>query len=348
VNDREIATLIWLGIGLALALRNAEIRGAIWDMAKHAVHPKLLAPVVAFAGWVGGLVFLAHPVGLWETDVRNDTIAWFLTVGVGLLFSLQRVREDGFFRKTVRRAFAFTVFIEAFMNLGVLPLPVELVLLPAVTGVTVLATFTEGKPEHRPVHTLANRALVVIGTAGFVYVVVRVAADFDAGHTVRALALPVWLTLGSLPFVYVFALLAEYEQAFLRIDSHTDDPVKRRRAKWALVRAAHIRTAEVGGFALHWISDLAAAESRREARGIARRWRKTWRSERHADRMTDARVYMEEWLTQTDPTLQEVWADSVQRSWDRLDGEQRATLKADAIDRAADPDAAEAVRSLPD
>jgi hypothetical protein len=64
--------------------------------------------------------------------------------------------------------------------------------------------------------------------------------------------------------------------------------------------------------------------------------------------MADARVYMEEWLTEANPTLQEMWADSVQRSWDHLDREQRATLKAAALRQASDAAAAEEIRSLPD
>ena len=235
MNDREIAALIWLGIGLAVALRNSDLRASMWEIVKAAAHPKLLGPVLAFAGWIVVLVVVARTVGLWETDVLNDTVAWFVTVGLGLLFSLKKVTENGFWRKTVRRAVALIVFLEAFMNLSVLSLPAEMVLLPVITVLTLLAAFSEGKAEYGPARSLANRVLAVIGACGFVYVVVRVATDFDAGHTVRALALPVWLTIGSLPFVYVFGLVAEYEQAFLRINLHTDDPVKRRRAKWALV-----------------------------------------------------------------------------------------------------------------
>lgn len=336
MNNREVATLIWLAVGLALALRRSELRTLLLSLVKDAVG--LLVPLVLFACWIGGLVVLAHAVGLWEADVRNDTVVWFLTVGVGLLFSLKKVTEPRFFRNAAGRAFALTVFVEAFMNLGVFSLPVELVLLPVITSLAVLALFTE----------LANRVLAVIGACAFVYVLVRVATDFDAGHTFRALSLPVWLTIGSLPFVYAFGLVAEYEQAFRRIDFRTDDRVKRRRAKLALIQAAHFRVAELGGFAMHWISDLAGAESSVEARAIARRWRKAWRAEQHAQRMDDARAYMEQWLTQTDPAMQDIWADTVHRSWDRLDREQRATLKAEAADRASNGAVAGAIRSLPD
>lgn len=102
MNDREIATLIWLGIGLALAVANSDLRASIWEIVKAAVHPKLLGSVLAFAGWIVALVVFAYAVGLWESDVLTDTVAWFVTVGLGLLFSLKKVTEDGFWRTTLR------------------------------------------------------------------------------------------------------------------------------------------------------------------------------------------------------------------------------------------------------
>jgi hypothetical protein len=104
---------------------------------------------------------------------------------------------------------------------------------------------------------------------------------------------------------------------------HGDDPAQHRRAKRALVRTANVRAAEVGEFAGHWIWDLASAESSAHARSVMQRWRKTWRSERHTERMSSARASMREWLTQTDSTLAEIHADALRRSWTRLDCEQR-------------------------
>jgi hypothetical protein len=347
VNNREKATLIWLAIALAAALTQAEIRESLWACVKAFASIKIVGPLLALAGWTIGLVVIAHSVGLWEADVRNDTVYWFLTIGLAFVFSLKKVTEGGFFRKTTRRALALTAFVEGFSNLAVFGLALELVLLPFVTFLAVLLVVSESKEEYAPVRRLLNGLLTIVGVCVLVYVAVRVAGDFDASHTLRALALPVWLTIGSVPFVYVFAVLVGYEQAFMRIDLHTDDPTHSRRAKRALLRAANLRAAEVGGFTRHWISDLASAESTADARAVMRRWRKTWRTELHAERIEDARAYMEEWLTQDEPALAEIHADALRRSWDRLDHEQRATLKAERL-RVAPRTVADDLRALPD
>jgi hypothetical protein len=347
VNNREAATLIWLGIALGCAVSRRDFRSHLWDLAKQLAHPRSLGPLLAYMAWMVGGVVVAHRAGLWRPDLRNDTIGWFLTVGIGLLFALRKA-EDDFLRRTLRSAAALTVFIEVVMNLGVYSFPVEFFLLPFVTCFVLIAAFSEGKPEHKSAHGCLGFLLGVVGLVGFVYVAVRVTTDFDAGHTVRALALPIWLTIASLPFVYAFGLLAEYQSAFLRIDSHTDDAAHRSRAKWALLRAAHVRASELRGFAGHWIWDLTAAKSSADARAVMQRWRSTWRAERHAARVSDARAFMRAWVTETNPTLAEIHADALRRSWERLTGQQRVALKAEGVQLAPNAALAAAVRGLAD
>jgi hypothetical protein len=336
MNNRETATLIWLGIALAVLLMKADLRSALWDFVKLSVRPSILGLVAALAAWTFGLVALADAVGLWEDDLRNETIVWLITVGIALLFSLRRVAEDGFFRRTVRRAVSVTVFVEVFVNLAVFSLPVELLLLPALSFVTMLAAVSERQAEHAPVHRLANAVLAMAGLGFAVYVAVRLAGDFDAESIGRAFLLPVWLTLGAIPVAYLVGLWSAYRHAFIRIRCAADDPAGARRAKWALLRAAHVRAAEVGGFAGHWIRDLATAESRGAARTVAKRWRKAWRAERRADRLIDARASMRLWLAEDNPTLAEIHRDALRRIWDGLDPEQRETLEAEDFVSLAD------------
>jgi hypothetical protein len=140
-----------------------------------------------------------------------------------------------------------------------------------------------------------------------------------------------------MPLIFIVGLWSAYEQAFLRIDFRADDPAQRRRAKRALLRAAHVRASVVGGFAGHWIWDLSSAESSAEAHAVMRRFRKTWRAGCHAERVQDARAHMDGWLTRDNPALAEIHADALRRSWERPDREQRETLKAEGLRQANNP-----------
>jgi hypothetical protein len=157
--------------------------------------------------------------------------------------------------------------------------------------------------------------------------------------------LPVWLTIGVMPLIYVVGLWSAYEQAFVRIGFATDDPASWRRAKRALMGAAKWRAADVGGFAGHWIHDLADAESSEAARVVMQRFRASWRSERHAERMSNARANLDLWLDESDETLAEIHWDALRRSWERLNPNQRATLRDEASRLSRGNDA---LRTLPD
>jgi hypothetical protein len=187
----------------------------------------------------------------------------------------------------------------------------------------------------------------ILGVVLIVYGIVKLAEDFDAGHTLRTLALPVWLTFGVLPFIYIVGLWSAYQQAFVRISLHADDDVHRRRAKRALLRAANLRPAELGGFAIHWISDLTSADSDEAARTLMRRWRRTWRAEARDFNMEDAWDAITHWLDQTDPALAGVVEDAVRRSWDRLDREQREALREQGTGLADSEAQRDVLRGLP-
>jgi hypothetical protein len=92
---------------------------------------------------------------------------------------------------------------------------------------------------------------------------------------------------------------------------------------------------------------LASAESDEAARAVMQRWRATWRAEPHSERLRDAREYINEWLTATEPARRDLCADTLRRSWERLDNDQRAALKAEGL-RRAPRRLADAVRALPE
>jgi hypothetical protein len=347
VNNREIATAVWLSIGLLACFRSRDIRRSLWQTVKLLGHWKVAGPLVLLLGWTAALVADASEIGVWDPDLRGAAITWLIAVGVPLLLSLDRVHEDNFFLRTARRAVAGTVFVEAFVNLVVLPLPLELIVVPVATFLGMLVAFSEGKEEYAPAYAVFAVLSSALGFGVLIFAAVGVASDFHPGHTLRALALPVWLTLGAIPYVYVFGLVALYESAFLRIDFQTEDATARRRAKRALVRAAHVRAATLGGFAGHWIRDLAEADSPAAAKHLMRRWRRTWRIEDAAERLEVAREYMTEWLGHDDPDLGEVFADAFTDAWHQLDTHQRKTLKAEGLRMACKADSAR-LEALPD
>lgn len=285
----------WLAIGLAAALTNREVRQSLLGVFKAFLAPKVLGVILALAGWTVVLCLLGHALGLWESGVLNDTVLWFPTVGMAFLFSLERVTAGRFLRRTAKRAVGVTALVEGFANLETFGLGVELVFVPTLIVLGAMLVISEGRAEYAPARSCLSGLQTVAGWVVLLFVAVRLGTDFEAAHTARALALPVWLTIGTVPFIYALALVTEYEKAFVRIGFHTDDPSSGRRAKRALLRAANVSVRELGGFGGHWIGDLASASTDAEARVLMKRWRATWREERRSEALRDAHEGMEDW-----------------------------------------------------
>jgi hypothetical protein len=108
----------------------------------------------------------------------------------------------------------------------------------------------------------------IVGTVILVYVALRLAVDldhFDPAYGAQVVALPVWLTLGSLPFIYGLGLYAAYDKAFTMLSFHADDRRQVRRAKLALMLRLHIRARLVGEFNMPWQHELLATPAFRAA-----------------------------------------------------------------------------------
>jgi hypothetical protein len=349
VNNREKATLIWLAALLLYMLSRPDLRESVLGVLKALVQPAVFGCLLLLAGWTVGVVVVLHRIGLWEPDVRNDTVAWSLTVGFGFFMSIQEVKKPGYFIRAIRRATGLTGFVTVFVNLAVFSLPGELILLPVVTFLVLLAAVAKTDPEHAPALKLVNLLLSALGIFCVVHVGVNLVDALQADHTVRALFLPLWLTLGALPLIYAVGLYSEYEQAFLRIDLHADaDPNAARRARRALLRAAHLNVRNLGGFAGRWIHDVATAESKAEARRVMRSWKRNWRRERYEQNFRSAQSSVQDWLEQDDSVIADIHLSVLERQWEELDHLQRAEIKAEALSGPAKDERAKAVAELPD
>lgn len=277
LNNREWAALFWLLAALAWALSRRTIRSSLRDVVRHFLHPKILLPIVAMVAYVGALVRVGWQFRLWSPNVIKETIIWFFASGFILLMNLDRAsREQGFFRRAALRTLEVTVFIEFFMNLFVLSLPAELILQPIIALLVLLSLVAAREEQYRTVRRLVDVLLAIIGLSLAAFALVQLFRQWDQlDATARLLefALPVWLTLGLLPFIYALSVWAAYELAFIRIDWAARDRPSRWRAKLALITVLHGRTRELSAFAGYWPQQAASAGSFTGARSVIRKFR---------------------------------------------------------------------------
>jgi hypothetical protein len=275
MNNRELATVILGGlvvvaIGL-YATRNPGVRASLAGVLRAFLGPKVLGPILAFGGWVFGLIALSKKVGLWDDGLIFPAVLWTASAGLGLIFKLvSRKSGEPFFRPLIRRTFSLTLFVEAIVGLVAFSLGWELALLAFATFLGMLSAVAGTDEKLASVKNFIDGLVGLIGLAVIALTAINLIGnwgDLDKAHILRQLALPLWLTLGVIPYLYLLALWAGYEQAFIRINLSSDDRRARFRAKLALIAALHGRAAKANAFFGGWGRQMT------EADGVVAAWR---------------------------------------------------------------------------
>jgi hypothetical protein len=275
LNNREWATLVWLAVVVVLMLWSKRTRHPVLVLVRTATTSLLAGLAVGLWIWAAGIVWLGERVHLWTGDLLKDTVIWAIGPALALIYGLAPSNPN-FFRRAVLGTVQISVFVEFYLNLHVFGFIQELVLLPVVTAVAVLAQFAGTDPKYRPAKRLFDVILGCIGLALLAYASVTLIANWrqeDPLHDVRELALPVWLTIGAVPYLLVLSLFFNYQAAFRRLAWSSKDVNAVRRAKLALLIELNVRSNRVGAFGSPWINRLTEAHSFTEARRVARKFR---------------------------------------------------------------------------
>jgi hypothetical protein len=87
--------------------------------------------------------------------------------------------------------------------------------------------------------------------------------------------MPIWLTVGILPVIFMVALLSHYELLFMRLGFATSDPQVLRRSRRAAVLGLRLHNTAVGQFGGAWLQKLVNAETSRAARQVVKDYRRS-------------------------------------------------------------------------
>jgi hypothetical protein len=241
LNNRELAVLIWLGLAAVGVLWQNECRRAIGALIKHLVTTRVpLFSVIAMPTWMAIELWFGIRVSLWNISLLFDTAAWAIGTAAVLWLNISRAAEDpAFFRKTLKGTIGVAVFLEFFLNIFVLGFWAEFFLQPMLAFVALVAFVAGQKPQHRQVKRVFDWLLAILGFWGLGFAMVELAQhwrDLDAVGLSRQFVLPIWMTVGMLPFFWVMSLVLVLDRALRSINWATLDKRTRWRTRSVLLR----------------------------------------------------------------------------------------------------------------
>ena len=224
-NNREIAGSIWLVLVFALVSLKKDVRRGFRGIVDAVLEPRLIMVFASYAVCVAALAWIGSKIGVWTTSQIIPTTVWYFVGGLPLLFRAFDAKEGTqHFRGYAKAVISGIALLEFLYVAKTFSLPAELVLTPIVTIVGLLAVFSERDPEHASVNSLMNWLLAIVVVIIFWNSVSQIWNEpekFFTTDTFRAFVLPIYLTIGSIPFFYVLHCYSHIQGARIQIDQKT-------------------------------------------------------------------------------------------------------------------------------
>lgn len=234
-TNRELATLIWLGVIIAASLIFRQVRPSALGVLRAFFQPKLMT-VFGLAGfYVAACAWLLATFDVWEWSNLKTTIWWGVTTAFVSMFDLNRIDEDKtYFAKTVRDTLSVGTIVVFIAEFYAFALWAELLLLPLIALLAGMKAVSDHKPETAAAGRLVGGMLVLIGLIYFgysAYQTVTHIREFATLDTLREFGVPILLSILFLPLLYVMSVFVVYENVFLGLRFGMPDEDLRRFAK---------------------------------------------------------------------------------------------------------------------
>jgi hypothetical protein len=280
-DNREWVDIGMVAVGLAIMVALPFGRSSLAGILRVALGHSLVVAFVVLASWMAFIVWCGWRLSIWDASLTTTTVFAFITTG-GVLFgkaaSGAAVTGAGFFRRTVFATVGAAAILGAYITITPLPLWAEAILGITLLAVGVLLAFTRTQSGYAGCATALAALAVVVVLGEVTYVSVSLGINWsttDWRSLLEGVLLPVWLTVGLLPVIYLLAMFSVFQSAVTRVAlTRLNDAalsrVQRGRIWAALVLGLRTNTAVVRAFNYPWTARLAETRSLTDALKVVR------------------------------------------------------------------------------
>jgi len=232
-NNREIASSIWILIVLVVSFAQKEVRSSFGLVVRAFFQKAVLLITMSFAANVFILCWLISKWGVWQEDQLPATVLWTVFSMFPLIMAAINAEEqDDHFRQLFWNSLKVTGIFEFIVVAHPFSLSVEIILVPFAACLAMMLVIAKLDEQHAPARKLIERMLIVIGVLIVWYSIKKIwndPAKFFTGRTARNFVLPIFLTIGSIPFLYLWYCYSHIEKARIGIDQKVfqSDELKR-------------------------------------------------------------------------------------------------------------------------
>lgn len=224
-SNREKALTIWVCVLFIYILLKKEVRSSLFQALRMMFLSKLVIVFIGTIAYTALISFMLKKVGLWNILLLKDTAFWILGTAFVLLMGIDKATRDStYFKKFALSIFALSIIIEFIVNLYTFNFWVEMLLVPVFVFIGGILSLAETDPKYRIVKKFLNSTLVTFGIFSILYVLTQLVnsiTTFVTLYNLRTFLISPILSLGYIPFLYLFTLYIVYETLFVRINIFT-------------------------------------------------------------------------------------------------------------------------------
>lgn len=226
-NNRELATFVWLTVLFIYLMFSKTIRHSLWNVIKSIFDRKIITIILLTLIYVTGVFFLLNWIGFWELSMLKQSIYWFFGTALVVLFNVNNAAENkNFFKDLIIDNLKFIVIIEFLVTLHHFSFIGEIFFLPIITIIAVIHTYSEGKEKYKPTYRVFSILLALITLILITFSLIdffKSIYNYANVETLKSFGFPIILGGCYIPFVYMIAVLFEYETLFIRFQIFIKD-----------------------------------------------------------------------------------------------------------------------------
>lgn len=235
LNNREVASAIWLLIFAAWAFSKREVRSAFGTVLDAFTKKVILVPFSLLISHTLASVWALNQIGLWDFTQTKNTLLWFVGVAAVSFFRINKIADDRhYFKNAIKDNLKIIVFIEFLVTFYTFPLVVELIFVPFMAVIGALLVVSETDEKYILVQKVLSKLIEVIGISIIIYTAYRLAVnfnDFAQAQTILDFSVPIALSIFLLPLIFILHVYMVYEGVFVRMQFSIKDEKLRAYAK---------------------------------------------------------------------------------------------------------------------
>lgn len=220
-TNREIATIIWITLFIVIFLFKKQIRTSIIYVIKSALKIDILLYFLSYLCYLSLIIYSFYYLELWDITYLKENIIWFVFSGLptGLIVATNKI-ERGFWKNLILTNLTLIVFVEFIISSFTFSLIVELLIIPIITYIVLMNTVSKYNEEDKYVGKFTNIILTFFGFFILSYSLYRSITEIHLiGNTsnLKSFLFPLVYSIISIPYMYTFKLIVEYEMLFLKL-----------------------------------------------------------------------------------------------------------------------------------